>query len=347
LNLPQKNLTLTIFFIILTLIAAVTVVSLQQTSAEQTQTQNVGTYQSRAQTHYTATVTASTIYGDKTQITPSDGAIYTKLTSKIDLSLTYTFTSTQQTNPTITYYVNTTLKTDAWQYQISTTPTSTTTHTTIQIPLPPFVKAEIEQTKARIDNETGVSTGFYSQSQPYYILEIKPTFTVDAQTSSGAIHQTFRPVIAVNSTHTSEGDVIIIEGLTQTGMGALTTMEKATNQDVINQRYASYFLIATSLVGLGYSTLSLHKEQQHATPKTITNSKLLEPYKHLIIEATENVDNITSTIKVSSIAELAKAAETLNKPILRIKNSTEDVLCIIEGTTKYQYNLTSTPAVQP
>jgi hypothetical protein len=342
LNLPHKNVTLTVFFIILTLIAAVTVVSLQQTAADQTQTRTVGTYQSKASVDYTATVQPSTIYGDKTQIKPSDGAIYTKLTSKIDLVLTYTFTSTLQTNPTITYNVNTTLKTDAWQYQTSATPKSTTTQTTIQLALPTFVKAEIEQTKARIDNETGVTSGFYSQSQPYYILEIQPTFTVDAQTENGAIHQTFRPVIAVNSTHTSEGDVIIIADLTQTGMGALTLQETQTNQDVINQRYASYILIATSLVGLGYSTLSLHKQQQHATPKTITNSKLLEPYKHLIIEATENVDATTSTIKVSSIAELAKAAETLNKPILHIKNSTQDVLCIIEGTTKYQYTI-STP----
>ena len=81
---PQRNLTLTAFFIILTLIAAVTVVTLQQTSASQTKTETIGTYQSTAAYDYTATVQPSTIYGDKTSITPNDGAIYTKLTSKID-----------------------------------------------------------------------------------------------------------------------------------------------------------------------------------------------------------------------------------------------------------------------
>lgn len=344
-NLPQKNVTLTVFFIILTLIAALTVVTLQQTAAEQTQTRTVGTYQSRIQTQYTATVQPSTIYGDKTQITPQDGAIYTKLTSKIDLSLTYTFTSTLQTNPTITYSVNSTLKTDAWQYQISATPKTTLTQSTIQITLPTFNKAEIEQTKARIDNETGVSTGFYSTSQPYYVLEIQPFFTVDAQTEKGPIRQTFRPIIAINSTHTSLGDVIIVDDLTQTAAGALTTQETTISQEVINQRYASYILTAASLAGLGYSIFSLHKQVQ-AAPKTKSTGKLLEPYKHLIIEAAENVDNTLSTIKVSSIQELAKAAETLNKPILHVKNGSEDVLYIIEGTTKYQYTISSPLDVQ-
>jgi hypothetical protein len=338
---PQRNIILTAFFVILTLIATATVITLQQTGATQTQTKTITSYTSTATIDYTATVQPSTIYNDKTTIKPQDGPIYTKLTDTIDLTLTYTFTSTLQINPTITYITNTTLKTEAWQYQLSATPKTTVQQTTIQLTLPTFNKQEIEQTKARIDNETGVSTGFYSNSQPYYVVEITPTFYISAQIGSKSISQVFQPTISVNSTHNAEGDVIKIEDLTQTSTGALTQQETVTNQDIINQQYASLVLIAVSLVGLGYSGTTLLK-QRETTPKTTSTQKMLEPYKHLIIEATENTDNTINTIKVASIAELAKAAETLNKPIFHIKNPSEETLCIIEGTTKYQHTISVT-----
>jgi hypothetical protein len=346
-KLPQRNLTLSVFFVILTLIAAVTVISLQQTQATQTQAETIGTYTSTATYDYTAAVQPSTIYGNKTIIKPQDGTIYTKLASNINLTLSYRFTSTLQNTPKITYNINSTLKTGAWKYQTSTTPKVTTQQATIQIALSSFDKQEIEQTKARIDNETGVSTGFYSNTQSYYALEILPTFQVNAQTNTTVIHQTFQPALVINSTHTTEGDIIKIENLTQTSTGTLTQQVTSTNQNIINQRYASYIFIITSIAGLSYSTTKMVKQQKHAPLDDSSNEKLLEPYKDLIIEATENVDNTTSTIKMASIAELAKAAETLNKPILHIKNESEETLCIIEGTTKYQYTIYLKPPSEP
>lgn len=318
-------------------------VTLQQANASQSRTETVGSYLSTATYDYTAKVQQSTIYNDKTQIGPKDGPIYTKLTNQIDLTLTYTFASDLQVQPTITYNVNTTLKTDAWQYQLASTQKTSTTHMPIVLVLPSFVKAEVEQTKARIDNETGVTSGFYSSSQPYFVYEIKPTFLIEAQTSTGDIHQTFQPTILVNSTHTGEGDVIKIEGLTQAGSGALTQVLNGVNQDVVNQRYASYVLMATAVVGLIYSITVMTKTQKSAS-STPSTQKLLEPYKHLIIEAQENTASTTSTVNVTSIPELVKAAETLCKPILHIKNDNEEVLCIIEGTTKYQYTISAAAA---
>ena len=217
---------------------------------------------------------------------------------------------------------------------------TTTQHTPIVLIFSPFNRAEVEQTKARIDNETGVSTGFYSTSQPYYVYEIQPIFVIDAQTETGSIHQTFQPTLLLNSTHTTEGDIIKIQDLTQTSSGALTQLVNGVNQDIVNQRYASYILIVTSLFGLTYSLIVMFKQHNTAPASTKPGTnKLLEPYKHLIIEATENIDNITSTIKVASISELAKAAETLSKPMLHIKNEAGDNLYVIEGNTKYQYTL--------
>ncbi len=338
-KLPQRNFWLTTFFVVLTLVAAVTVVSLQQAPSIERITKTVGTYTSAASFDYTAYVKVSTVYGDKETLKPLDGAVYTKLTDKIDFALTYSFNSTTSASPTITYNLEGVLKTDAWQHPLYSTQPTTTDSTTIEVSIPSFIRQEIEQTKSQIDTETGVSSGnYFSSSQPYYVLEITPTIQIEAKTTTGAIHQIFQPTLIVNATHTAQGDIIQIEPLTQTSRGSLTQEQTVANQDVINQQYASYVLVAGSLVGLGYMALTF-KKQKLVTPATPSSEKLLQPYRHLIVEATENTDTATTTIKVTNIAELAKAAETLVRPILHVKNQTEDNLYVIEGNTKYQFTL--------
>jgi hypothetical protein len=59
----------------------------------------------------------------------------------------------------------------------------------------------------------------------------------------------------------------------------------------------------------------------------------------MIIEASENTDTTTSTITVTDITELVKAAETLSRPIIHIKKEGQESLCVIEGNTKYQYTI--------
>jgi hypothetical protein len=335
-KLPNRKLTLVIFFTILILIAIITTYSLHQTPEMQTITTTAGTYTNTANYDYTASVNTSPIYGNKTTLKPSDGVLYTKLTNKIDLTLTYTFTSTLTANPTITYNIVTTLKTDAWQYPLSTTPDTTTDQTTIQITLPTFNKGQIEQTKARIDNETG-TTNFYSSTEPQYVLEITPAFTITAATEAGTINEDFQPTLTINSTRSTEGNILIINDLTQTTTGTLTQQQTITNPEITNQRYASYSLLAISAIGLTYSAFTLKKRQPTQAPNP--TKKLTEQYRDLIVEATQNT-NAATTINVINLAELAKTAEILARPIFHHATENEDTFYIIENNTKYQYKVT-------
>jgi hypothetical protein len=339
-KLPNRNFTLTAFFVVLTLIAAATVYSLQQTPDQQTISKTIATYTSTANYDYTAYLNPNTIYPNKTTLKPDEGTIYTKFTKQIDISLTYAFDTTITSTATIQYNITQTMKTDAWQYTISTTPTTNTNQKTIQINLPTLDKTQLDQIKAQLDNETGVTTSLYNAPEPYYNIEITPTFIIDANTQAGPIHQIFQPTLTISSNHTENGDTITIDDLQQTQQGQLMQNQQITNEDVLNQRYASYALLATSIIGLSCS--GLYQWKHKPTQAKIATEKLIKPYKDLIVEATDSSDAVTAVINVENLTELAKAAEILARPIFHTSKNQEDTFYIIENSIKYQHK-TKTP----
>ncbi|RLI40900.1 hypothetical protein DRO69_12250, partial [Candidatus Bathyarchaeota archaeon] len=98
----EKTKTLVIIFTILTLIALLTLYTVHQNPIEETITNTLCTYKSTATYNYTAMLqTPNLIYNNKTTLKPDEGTIYTKITRQINLTLTYNFQTTLQSNATI------------------------------------------------------------------------------------------------------------------------------------------------------------------------------------------------------------------------------------------------------
>lgn len=200
--------------------------------------------------------------------------------------------------------------------------------------IPPINKNTLQTIKTTIESETGTSTSTYS-------LEITPTFTINANTQAGPIHQVFTPTLTINFKRTDQGDIITIEDLHQTKLGEITENQTKTRYDVINQRYASYILITVSIAGLFFSA-DFHRKVKPTTKK-IPLDKLTAPYKDLIIEAKETPETAKiTTIAVKTIEDLAKTAEILARPILHVTDGKEHVFYIIDNNTKYQYKTNAT-----
>ena len=327
---PAKTTILLSLFTILTFISIITVYATHQTPTEETTTNTLCTYIIIAAYDYTATLEPNIIY-NKTTLKPNEGAIYTKITKQINITLTYTFQATLPTDATITYSLTQTLKTAVLPYQITATTPTTTNHTQIQITIPQIIKTELDQTITKIATETGTS------ATSYYTLEITPTFTINANTTAGQINQIFTPTLTIEFERTDQGDITTIEDLHQTKTGAITENETITRQDILYQRYTSYALIAISIAGLFFSTYFYQKTK----PKTEENplDKLIKPYKDLIIEAKEPPKTTpeTTIINVQTIQDLAKTAEILAKPILHATTDKEHIFYIIDNNTKYQH----------
>jgi len=326
---PEKTRILLTTFIILTLASIITVYAVHQTPTQETTTNTLCTYRSTATYDYIATLEPNTIYNNKTTLEPDEGTLYTKITKQINITLTYTFYTTLPTNATITYSLTQTLKTPAWPYQINETTPTTTDQKLIRITIPPVNKAELETIKRQIETDTGTSSTTYT-------LEITPTFTIEANTTAGPIQQTFTPTLTLNFQRTNQGDIITIEELLQTQSGAITENQTITRQDVINQRYTSYILIATSITGLGFSTYFHTKTKPKI--EEIPLEKLIAPYKDLIIEAQKapKTPPEATTINITTIQELARTAEILAKPIILTREPTP-TLTIIDQNTIYQH----------
>jgi hypothetical protein len=187
-----------------------------------------------------------------------------------------------------------------------------------------------------IESETGTSSSTYS-------LQIAPTFIVDAITTVGPIHQVFTPTLTVNF----QGSTIAVGDLEQTQTGSITQNQTTTRQDIINERYISYVLVAVSLAGLGVSTYSYTKSKPAVQKSQL--EKIMAAHKGLIIETQgpSTLPKEAIRINVKNIEELTKTAEILGKPIILTRpTSTPSLtptltttLTIIDHNTIYQYSV--------
>ncbi len=324
---PEKTIILLTLFTILTLVSIITVYAVHQNPTQGATTNTLCTYTSTAIYDYTATLEPNTICNNKTTLKPNEGTLYTKITKQINITLTYKFQATLPTETTITYSVTQTLK--PWQHQITETTQSTTNQTQIQITIPPIKTSELETLKNRIQTETGMTSSTSA-------VEITPTFTINANTTAGPIHQIFTPTLLINFKHTDQGNIITIENLHQTKTDAITENQTISRHDIINQRYTSYILITISIAGLFFSIYFYIKTKPRT--KKLSLDKILAPYKDLIIEAHEppEIPSETTTVSVETVQELAKTAEILSKPII-LTRKPETTLTIIDQNIIYKH----------
>jgi len=328
----QKTKVLLSVFIVLTLIALMTFYVVHQTPVEEIKTETLCTYESTADYNYSALVeTPNIVYGNKSLIGPEYETLYTRLVSHINISLTYEFNADQPpTDVQITYTVTRSLKTSAWTYEISRTAPNSTSQKQIQITFTKINKTELDQLKVKMDEETGARTTTYT-------LEIKPTFTVKANTTAGKIYQVFSPTLTVSFQQTEKGEITVIEPLHQSKAGSLTETETITRQEVVSQRYASYVLVTTAFAGLAFSTL-FHIRAKPKIGKPL--EKIIAPFKDLIVEALETPKNLPqTTVKVKDLSELAKIAEVLAKPIVHVAENQKHTFHIIDENVMYQFEI--------
>lgn len=326
---PQKTTILLTLFTILTIVSIITVYAVHQTPTEETKTNTLCRYTSTAIYDYIAMLEPNTIYNNKTTLTPDEGTLYTEITKQINITLTYTFHTTIPSDAEITYSLTQTLTTTAWTYTLNQTTPTTINQKIIQIALQPIDRDYLRTLKTQIEADTSTSSSTYT-------LEITPTFTINANTTASTIQQTFTPTLTVSFQRTDQGDTITIEELHQTQTDTLTENQTTTRQDILLQRNASYILIAISTAGLVFSTYFYIKTKPKK--QEIPLDKLLQPYKDLIIEATEPPKTLpeTTIINVENIKELAKTAEILAKPII-LTRKPKPTLIIIDQNITYQH----------
>jgi len=324
---PEKTTVLLTLFTILILVSIITVYAVHQDPTQENTISTLCTYRSTATYNYTATLEPNIMCDNKTTLRPNEGTLYTKITKQVNMTLNYTFEANLPAEIAITYNMTQTLT--PWQHQIAETTQTTTNQKQIQIAIPLIKTDELETLRSQIQTETGLTSSTYA-------LQITPTFTINANTTAGPIHQIFTPVLLIDFKHTDKGDIIAIEDLQQTKTDAITESQTITRYEVMNQRYASYILITISVAGLFFSTYLYRKAKPETKKKPL--DRIIAPYRDLIIEAIElpRTTPETTMINVGTIEELVRTAEILVKPIV-LTRKPEPTLAVMDQNVMYTH----------
>lgn len=352
---PSKTLILITLFTILTISSLVTFYTAHQTPTEETTTKTLTTLTTIADYNYTAKLKPNTIYDNKSTLTENEGTLYYRITDHINITLTltthitHTTPTTQPTNTTITYAIAQTLASTAWTYTTTITPETTLNYQgaspPIKINLPTITLATIEQQKRKLDEDIGASTTSYN-------ITITPTINTQIQTQHGTINQQFTPTLTLNIRRgTAQGDIITTTKLTQTKTDKITETQTKTNQDAITQRNMASALTVLALIGLAFSIYTYSKTAKQPPTPEKQLQKLIQPYKDLIIEITQEpqTQTQTTTITLNSLENLKKIAEITLQPILHHQNPNQPnthTFTVIDNQIVYRYTHTIESTIQ-
>jgi len=293
---------------------------------------------------YEAKLKPNIIY-NKTTLKPGEGPLYLRITESLNLTFTYTFQSNKEANSTIKYSVQEYLQSPKWTKQLNTTITETTINETgnqIEIPvnnIPPISIATLESLANQINQEIGVSTSEYNAT-------ITTKIQIIAETSEGTINELFNPTLAIAFKRgTTEGDLLIIQGLENTKTGAITQEHTIHRDWVINQRYGSYALTLVALIGLALTAWAYSKTKPTKKEKPEKYlEEIIEPYEEIIAELTQEPIQKApiTTLTMKSMEDLVKIADSLAKPILHVeKEENKHFFYVLHETTRYEYTITA------
>ena len=343
---------LPILFALLSIISVYSIYYTYQLPTEEYATFPLCTYQHTGQYDYTAKINPNLLY-NQTILRPGEGTLYTKIIDYINLTFTYTFTSSHPTNITsIEYKTSAELESPGkWTKPFTATEmpdifqlTSAVNCTQQKASTTLFLNyTQIDGLVGTIDGQIGTS------KSSKYNLMIKPDIyiTTDITVAEGdvrTIYESFAPSITIEfgegaPSHISIGDLRHVRS------DSLTGAHHIFHQSVVNWRIASLLATAITIPLLTATTWVYLKTKPPSPAKPI--KKIIGPHKELIAETTQKPPEATTTINIKTLEDLAKISEALIKPILHSTSPTTNgqtihIFYIMDNNTKYQFK-TATP----
>lgn len=305
-----------------------------QLPTEEVKTTTLCSYEHTGKYDYKAVLKPNILY-NKTTLRPGEGIIYIRILEHVDITFTYTFSSSLPADITIEYKINEYLESSGWRKSVTTTPTNKldlTQKTTARFSTTQTIKiTDLEKIKSRIESEIGTSASSYT-------LIIQPEIRTTAKTAVGIISEIFTPTVTMRVQYrTAQGDVVSLEDLTHTSPGAITQTKKTYQRWVINRRYTTY---AFSIITFSALAITIWMYTRAKPEKPLEET--IKPYEEIIAEAKEPIyEGRKATITMNSLEDLAKVAESLAKPVLHTQKDQTHTFYVLDGLTTYEYTITA------
>jgi hypothetical protein len=265
-----------------------------------------------------------------------------RIVEYVNVTFTYIFTITKPAEITVTYSLNITLTSPAgWSKTFVNeeggrlTFKGSTARLTLNIPINTSLYEGVVRS---INRETGINVMDYT-------LILKPEIHTVAYAEGHRVDSIFEPKLEFKAQYsTSKGDIYTLDGLEHRDEKTLTHTEKITHPEVSTRRYVSYIIAAPAYLGLAYAVYNFLKTRP---PEKKPIESKFEPYKELIAVAAQEpiYEAGKTTVRVKTLEDLGKIADTLMKPIIHGEEVLEKdgvkvkrhIFYVLDENVRYEY----------
>jgi hypothetical protein len=297
---------------------------------------------------YVAMLKPNTIY-DKTTLRPGEGPIFTSITHSINVDFTYNFQGDESASLTVRYYVIEYLEMPVLQRKIGEveqkTVTLTGTNASLQIQdIPPINISSVQSLANTIAQQSGLT-------MPDYNVTTTVQMDIEANTPKGSINELFAPTLTMLfPSGYGQGDILTIEGTQHSRTGEITRTDVVYQPWVETQRYVSYALSIVSFPGVLVLAWAYarNRSTKPVKPEALFE-EFIEPFKEVISETGQEpkFQEHLTVISMKTLADLAKVADTLAKPIVHTRKPPDThSLYVIDETTLYEYTITESSIIE-
>ena len=331
--------SLTFAFLALTVAALAYLFYVHQVPVVERKSVVLASYQHKATYDYVAELKPNIIY-NKTYLRPNEGVLYSTITNRINVTFTYEFASSVQPEGLDVKLRGVTARVespDRWTKSLSDDEASKllnlkASNAKGSVGLAMNVDcATLKQLVNAIDKELGVYSSTFN-------VHVVPEISVSAKIAGKKVLETFTPQLTI-SFRTERGGYITLEGLEQVKTSEIKEVVEVRRPDIESHRNLSYLLVAMAVIGLTIST-PMYLKSVRRTKKSMSARirRLLEDYKDMMAEALGSLPE-GHVVNLNSLEDLARVAEVLTKPIVKVTDEEGELYCVIDGGVRYQCRL--------
>jgi len=170
-----------------------------------------------------------------------------------------------------------------------------------------------------------------------YGLNIAATVHTVGQSEFGKIDETLTKNVLVNL----ENEDIIwpADTTAETKSGAIEETVVVPNSGATTAKVGTLGLLGMTTIAFLYTTWSFwESRRRYLTRIQIDDLQVKGKYQSLVVDVQRLPDTGNHlVVELGSLAELARTADSLLKPVLRLVETDKRTYCVIEGNTRYQY----------
>ncbi len=168
-----------------------------------------------------------------------------------------------------------------------------------------------------------------------YDLTVKADVHMVAETDSGTIDEVFSQSLKGTLGLTTFKWTTQLD---QSQPGSITETETVPNS-VWPVRGVALGGLAVGLVAVPIAASGRKNKWKSSNPLEVEAHQFKMKYKDVVVDVEElpEVTSANTIVVVESLAELAKAADALLKPVLHKAESRRHMYCVIDGATRYEY----------